>query len=226
MLSPEEIERIKDEELLRLQLRKELSPEKRLLETLSTPFVLWFLGSVVLSVITWSWNSYADKRIHAQQQQEEKIARQREDSQFLGNMLPYLTHADLNVRLRTVDVVKARYPENEIPPAIQQLIANTVLEGNAVPSSQQGAETKHLLARATGVLDRLPSQDSSVASALRELPTRVYLQIFDETQRDDARRLQTSLTQQGFLVPGIENVGKFVILTILIRLLRNEYKRC
>lgn len=45
------------------------------------------------------------------------------------------------------------------------------------------------------------------AKVARTLPARVYVQIFDETQRPHARELQSALEAAGFVVPGIENVG-------------------
>jgi hypothetical protein len=41
----------------------------------------------------------------------------------------------------------------------------------------------------------------------RPIPARVYVQIFEETQRARARELQSTLEAAGFVVPGIENVG-------------------
>jgi septal ring factor EnvC (AmiA/AmiB activator) len=39
-------------------------------------------------------------------------------------------------------------------------------------------------------------------------PPRVYIQIVDEAQRQKAREFQSVLQQRGYVVPGIENVGR------------------
>jgi hypothetical protein len=64
--------------------------------------------SVVLSGITFYWNHRNDDRAAAEIKQQKDTDSQREDSQLLGTMLPYLTSPDLNVRLRAVEVITAR----------------------------------------------------------------------------------------------------------------------
>jgi hypothetical protein len=97
-------------------------PPKRptLWEILNSQLVLWLLGSVVLSGITFYWNNRNDERSNvakqaqetrdkAQADEQRKIDRKREDSQFLGTMIPYLTSSIADVRLRAVQVITARY---------------------------------------------------------------------------------------------------------------------
>lgn len=178
------------------------SPKKpsTLWEILNSQFMLWILGSVVLSGITAYWNHRSDKREEVQRQhqvaEKEKsdqaqkdIDRQREDSQFLGTMLPYLTSPDLNVRLRAVDVILARYPDGSLPPKVSQLTAKIIDSAGSSPTNQT-EETKSL-----------------IASAVQQLPARVYLQIHDEAQRPKAKEIQGLLRQQGLLAPGIESVS-------------------
>ncbi len=169
-------------------------------EILNSQFMLWVLGSVVLSGITAYWNHRTDQREEAQRQhqsaEKEKsdkvqrdIDRQREDSQFLGTMLPYLTSPDLNVRLRAVDVILARYPDGSLPPKVSQLTAK-IIDSAGSSQTNQTEETKSL-----------------IASAVQQLPARVYLQIHDDGQRTKAKELQGLLRQQGLLVPVIEIVS-------------------
>lgn len=169
-------------------------------EILNSQFMLWVLGSVVLSGITAYWNHRTDQREATQRQQQsvekEKsdnvqrdIDRQREDSQFLGTMLPYLTSPDLNVRLRAVDVILARYPDGSLPPKVSQLTAK-IIDSAGSSQTNQTEETKSL-----------------IASAVQQLPARVYLQIHDDGQRAKAKEIQGLLRQQGLLVPVIEIVS-------------------
>lgn len=169
-------------------------------EILNSQFMLWVLGSVVLSGITAYWNHRTDQREATQRQhqsaEKEKsdnvqrdIDRQREDSQFLGTMLPYLTSPDLNVRLRAVDVILARYPDGSLPPKVSQLTAK-IIDSAGSSQTNQTEETKSL-----------------IASAVQQLPARVYLQIHDDGQRAKAKEIQGLLRQQGLLVPVIEIVS-------------------
>ena len=159
---------------------------------LNSQFMLWVLGSVVLSGITAYWNHRTDQREETQRQHqsEEKeksdnaqrdIDRQREDSQFLGTMLPYLTSPDLNVRLRAVDVILARYPDGSLPPKVSQLTAK-IIDSAGSSQTTQTEETKSL-----------------IASAVQQLPARVYLQIHDDGQRVKAKEIQGLLRQQDCL---------------------------
>jgi hypothetical protein len=219
MLSPEEIDKIKEQEAIRLQLSRELNPEKHrgLWDLLNSQFTLWLLGSVLLSGITFYWNHRNDARVAQEKKLEKEIVGQREDSQFLIQLLPSLTNADRTIQLRAVDVIKTRYPEDQVPSAIQRLIANIVVIATTPSSEQQSKqltdETNLLAANAVHTLDRLSTQygqqpDRTAVATIQQLPRRVYLHIFDEKQREKAQALQSSLRQQGYLVPGIENVGE------------------
>jgi len=46
-----------------------------------------------------------------------------------------------------------------------------------------------------------------------QLPPRVYLQINDESQREKANQVAELLQKQGFIVPGVDNVGRKGITT-------------
>ena len=75
MLSRDEIDTIKEQELTRLQLRRELSPEKKskAWEFLNSQFFLWFIGSVVLGLFTYYWNHRSDERLDKKKELESYI---------------------------------------------------------------------------------------------------------------------------------------------------------
>jgi len=166
-------------------------------DILNSQLVLWILGSVILSGITTYWNWRNDNRAA-------ESNRMREDSQFLSTMLPYLTNADVNVRLRAVDVINSRYPARDMPDQIKQLTAK-VLE-SAAGQPKQTEETQSLVATVAHTLDRQAEATGEVAP-VQQLPPRVYLQIFQEQQRETAKKIQGLLRGEGLLAPGIENVG-------------------
>lgn len=175
-------------------------------EILNSQLVLWFLGSIVLACITGYWNHRNDARAETAKHDQRSLDRQREDSQFLGNMLPYLTGADPNVRLRAVDVILSRYPVGEVPDSVYRLTAKVIGTEAAVGQSQQTAETRSLVATVARTLDRQASPAADV-SAVQQLPPRIYLQIFEEEDRAGAQKMQDLLRKEGRLVPGIENVS-------------------
>ena len=154
------------------------------------------LGSVVLSLITFYWNHRNDV-----------LDRQREDSQFLATMLPYLTSSDPNVRLRSVDVITSRYPDGQMPSQVYRLTAKVVGAESGV-NPQRTDETRSIVANVARKLDKQSSTEADAVAVVQQLPPRVYLQIFDEAQRTKAKDIQSVLAKEGLLVPGIENVGK------------------
>lgn len=176
-------------------------------EILNSQLMIWLLGSVVLSAVAYYWNHRNDKRAEAAKEVQQTLDRQREDSQFLGTMLPYLTSADANIRLRAVDVITARYPEGQVPSQIYVLLAKVVGAESSLPASGQTDEQKSLLASAARSLDNQTATDPASAAAVRQLPPRVYFQIFDEGQRAKTREIQAEFQKEGLIVPGIENVA-------------------
>ena len=189
------------------QQQEQATKSLSLWDILNSQLMLWFLGSVVLSGITFYWNKRNDSRAEASKEQQQKIDRQREDSQFLGTMLPYLTSSDPNVRLRAVDVITARYPDQQVPEQVYRLIAKVIGTEAGADQAHQSEETKTLIANAARTLDRQAPADTDVSAVVRQLPARVYMQIFEEGQRSKSKGIQELLRKDGLLVPGIENVG-------------------
>jgi hypothetical protein len=61
--------------------------------------------------------------------------------------------------------------------------------------------------QSTSILAKNPDKSQETQNLVKQLPVRVYIQIFDEQDRGRAREFQKNLRTQGFLAPGIENVG-------------------
>jgi hypothetical protein len=68
-------------------------------------------------------------------------------------------------------------------------------------------ETANATMRAIELPAAPPVGAGGVPTVTRQVPARVYIQIFDEAQRSRARELQKALESRMFVVPGIENVG-------------------
>jgi hypothetical protein len=191
-------------------------------EFVNSQFGLWLLGSVVLSGITWYWNHRNDERSMrekaAQEQladrqkaaQEQLVDRQkaaqqdlddrRKDSEFLVSMLPYLSSKDGDVRLRAASVVSARYPENQVPQEVQRVVAQAL--GGVRTSEQNEGTYNKVVMRLDNPNASTTQLDPAVASSAQDLPKRVYIQIYNEDQREPARKIQELLREQKFVVPG------------------------
>lgn len=169
MLTEDDVARIKQEEKIRLETQKALTPPrgKGWWDYLNSQFTLWILSSVVLSLITYYWNHRNDERLALQKQQQSELDKQREDSQFLATLLPYLTNTDILVRLRAQQVIIARYPADKVPAQVQLLLVNAVDKESSSPEVRQTEESKHLLASVVSTYARV--QTSTADDALKPL---------------------------------------------------------
>jgi len=190
--------------------------KKRLWDFLNSQFGLWLLGSVVLSLITYYWNHRNDQRLKDQQEQQAKLDRQREDSQFLATLLPYLTNKDAAIRLRAQDVILARYPQDQVPPQVQLLIANSVFRESSTPDAQQNDETKRLLTNVASTFAevQVSTADKAIKSLLptaidgnkrQQISVNFYPKSVDRINFND---LSTSLSNAGFKVNQLSSGGK------------------
>jgi hypothetical protein len=183
---------------------------------LNSQFGLWLLGSVVLAAITGYWNNRNDRRADDQKTAQQQLVEQqrkaqqelddrRKDSEFLVSMLPYLSHKDEDVRLRAVSVVSARYPEDKVPPEVQRIMAQAI--GGVKPTEQNQSTYGKVVKRLDNPIVSDSQVDAAVASSAQDLPRRVYIQIYQESQLGPAQKIQTLLRKEKFVVPGIENVS-------------------
>jgi hypothetical protein len=195
---------------------------RTLWEILNSQFALWVLGSVVLGFISFVWNW--------QVASENKT---REDSQFVANMLPYLTDNKLEMRVRAAQVIVGRYEKKPIPDETVVIMCNSI-SGFPEQRSQQTTEIALIYddvlldvchkrpgrtsapapvpsasAQATGA-PATPTATPSLVVEQAPVPnSRVYIQIYDEGQREEIARVQQALRDDvhKFIAPGIENVA-------------------
>jgi hypothetical protein len=218
MLTSEEIEKIKAQEALRRQIVEELigpkAPDQRkgrVLAFLNSDFGKWLVPTIATAVIPFVWSYYDPFRIQKKLDQEKQLAEermrqdkevamQREDSEFLTELLPALAGPDQRMLKRTILVIQARYPSGKIPGGVQRLLAAVALD-----TLSSTLQFQQLAVRA---LDNIPTKqlDPTVSATIKALGT-VYFQIYDEQQRLNAKRISNVLSRNGFLVLGIENVG-------------------
>ena len=218
MLTEDEISRIKQEETIRLETQKAKAAThgKTWWDFVNSQFTLWILSSVVLSGITFYWNHRNDQRQAEQKQLQDTMDRQRQDSQFLATLLPYLTNPDVLVRLRAQDVILVRYPPQDVPPQIQALIANSIFRETSSPAAQKTDESKTLLATVASTYSRVQTSSADVAinslmSTAQDANKRQQITVNyypKQVDQIDFPAFDKALSQAGFKVQQAVNGGK------------------
>lgn len=185
---------------------------------LNSQFALWVLGSVVVGLISFSWN----RRLAKENEQ-------REDSQFVANMLPYLTNSSMEARVRAVQVIQGRYKPDTMPENIKNLMCNSLADfgdfrhqvneslmrhtddflNRCMPSAQNSSSAPTPTATPQGGGQGSGATPTPLPASEQTPPerTRVYIQIYGEQQREQASEIQEALREYHFIVPGIENLS-------------------
>ena len=177
---------------------------------LNSQFGLWMLSSVVLGLLSFWWTSHKEREAAAELQQAQGIADAREDSEFLGRLLPFFTSQDANVRLRAVDIVKTRYAADSLVPGqVQRLIASVLVQVSSDSTLLRNRANNNLVASAAEVLDRGARSDPRLTAALQSLPPRVYIHVPISGEPLAGEFLRIPLVKSGFLVPSIQRISAF-----------------
>lgn len=155
---------------------------RQLRKSATASIVLMLLGiAIVLSTLIYSASMLRPLERQVTEKQTQLLAKQSE--------LSDLEHRSQQTRLDLANI------ERELTTRKKEL-ADAETRLNAA---------KKLLASAPQ--EQLQSLAAANPRAAQLLP-RVYIHVADESQRKSARRLQSDLEEAGFLVPGIENVGR------------------
>jgi hypothetical protein len=91
--------------------------------------------------------------------------------------------------------------------------------GNANTNSATSANTNRVTTNTNAVS---PANSNALSMPPPDIKPRVYIQIQDENQRDDARKIQKALQGDSFLAPGIELVGTRSVKTTEVRYFRPQ----
>lgn len=187
-------------------------------EFLNSQFGLWLLGSVVVSLVAAMWNFW-----------QARENSQKADSEFVVTLIPYLTNSTMEVRVRAVQVIQSRYAGDKVPASIVTLMCNSLADfGDSrhqvndilrqhtddflaaqCPKESltvEAADGPHASPSATPGVTASPTPQATPANQTQLPQERVYIQIYDEEQRQSAVGIQAALRDRGFVVPGIENV--------------------
>lgn len=206
------------------------------LDFLNSHFGGWLLGTVLLGVFTFGWTFYQETYGSVKQQKdaankraetEKRNQESREDSEFLSKTFLETSKTDEEKNCRIAQLMDMRHSDckNDLTSAPCQWLrgfkAEIKIESYSIESCKayvvQKVDDRPSLTstqnRPQGeatpqTVTISPVAKNAVAEKLiRELPARVYIQIFDEQDRGKAKDFQAKLRSSGFIVPGIENVG-------------------
>lgn len=212
-LTPETRNKILLEETLRHSIRKELEskdakpPKNKLWAFFNTSLGIWFLSSVILGLISFSYTQYQNKIRNAAEAKsnfiKDSLANVEKQNQHIRNsasmvtlLLPYLASKDLKQYKIATSVAIYLKSKGELPNELDSALAE--------------------LADTTNMHTVTPEERQIAREAAKVLNTaikpRVYIQIppVDEAgndKLDKAQTAQNAIIKAGFFAPGIEHVG-------------------
>jgi hypothetical protein len=186
---------------------------QRVLAFLNTNVGGWFLGTVVVGLVGFSWTQYQDKVTATERQEAAMRAKAQRDTELVTGLLPYLAQPAAPGGALAVELVRHLRSTGGIDAALADMLGT--LLGDVARTSVAGAhgeeatpeKRERYLASAEVAAAALDAQPPSDKRALRNLPKRVYIHVPDEVRRAAGASIQAQLRGKGLLVPGIQNVG-------------------
>ena len=207
----------------------------RIFSFFNTQMGMWLLGTILLGGFTYGWNYYLNQRRDAEQEKknievekqrraDKSTADIRDDSEFLAKIMPS-SWDDSKTKCRAAQLMKFRHPEcpgetesipckwladftNEVEFkdfSIASCKLFVIAKADDSASKISTPPTMESVNTSQPIVVNPPSEEAK--KIVQNLPKRVYIQIYNESQRDLAKKIQNKLRSSGFLVPGIENVG-------------------
>jgi hypothetical protein len=152
-----------------------------------------FLPIVLLVLGTWFSRQ--------QKQSEEMRSLAESNANRLTTLLKSLSSDNPRERLLATKVTEYFGAHNQLP---NELVP-ALLEISATDPSKDVSDSAFRSLAATAQANQTLAP--TIATALRTLPARVYIQIASPAQRDKARQIQQKLIDAGFVVPGIEDIS-------------------
>jgi len=200
---------------------------------LNSQFGGWLLGTVVIGSAGIGFTTYVNWRNADAINRQEIRARAREDGQTVSALLTHLGSDRPAVAAGAAALLTDLSRRNGIDPSLAASLEvvistyqRTAAGSNTTEAQRAGAEASVAVqdARSTPALEDPDSPGNGSAGECRQTealterrnsdpsfatsPRRVYLHIADESQRGAALNLASRLREEGYLVPGVENVGR------------------
>jgi hypothetical protein len=169
----------------------------KIISALFLPIVLLVLGT---------WISQQQRKAEQVKSEQQRMAEQikleaENNANRLTTMLKFLASDSPRERLLATKVTVYFGEKNQLPPELVPVLVEVIkndesmaVADSAIQSLTKTAETNKALG-------------PDIEKTLAGLPARVYIQIASESQRERGKHIREKLTEEGLLVPGIQNIG-------------------
>lgn len=182
----------------------------------------WLCVTVLLPLLGWIWGQHLERINKEETDRALQLARQegeirhraevqRQGIEVLIRLLPDINAEPYSSRqTNALSVMAAMKEAGQLPETLAAALSSNVERVNAQSNSKGIFSDPAARQQSEALAGAFVSSEqiSAGAAPTSTLVTsaRIYLQIYDETQRSAALSLQQSLRSAGFAVPGIENV--------------------
>ena len=194
-----EAERKKLEQERTQALEKFVSERRRARVMSRLLAVLGLLTVVVAVLLGWGLNQY--RKLHAADLKTQEQKQELERIQKAIRLVNSQNQDEVLAGIREIDVL---IKENKLSSDLKSLLINPASNSQY---EQVRLEADKVLAQAAQTDQKLAQSIDKSAQQLQQLPPRFFIHIADDSQRPQAQRLAAYLKKQGYLVPGIQNVG-------------------
>ncbi|MBN8487419.1 MAG: hypothetical protein J0M20_06815 [Burkholderiales bacterium] len=183
----------------------------------------WLCVTVLLPLLGWIWGQHLERMnkeetaralalAKAEAQAREQDAIRRQGIEVLIRLLPDINAEPFSARqTNALSVMAAMKDQGQLPSTLTAALHGNIERLNAQTNSKGLFDNPEARRQSESLAPSFVSSeqiqtDGAVPQPSLVTGARIYLQIYDETQRAAALSLQQSLRSAGFAVPGIENV--------------------
>lgn len=179
------------------------SPRSGLAQLLGSDNFRWVLTALVIPLTAWIWGQSQERQADLARQQAALVANAQRNADLVIKLLPALSQPPGNSeRENALAIVTMLAAKGDLDPALKAAFDR--VRGSLTPGEVE------VVARNAPVSEGRAEAFGAAASeptAWMQLPGRkLYVQIFDEAQREAAQRAQAAARQLGLAAPGVDNV--------------------
>jgi len=173
--------------------------------------VMAVLGVAVVILGWWGLQQYRQLKLA-----EGRATAKKEQLERVQNAIRSISSQNQDEVLQGVGQVDELIKHNELPSDLKGILIAPALT----------SQDDRVRVAASQVLELAVKTDSNLALSVdktaQQLPPRFFIHIADESQRREAERMASFLKKQGYLVPGIQNVGEKGVRNNQLRYFRDS----
>ena len=219
MLSDADRQRIAAEERLKAEIRAALaaanpSPPSGRFAWVGNDSFRWAMTTLAIPLAVFIWGYYTNRLADQDRAAREAVETTQRNVDLVIKLLPAINkEPGTRERVNAIAVLRALETKGELPPELRAAFEQVKEEISQGWQQGKGYTSDAVRKEAEAVADATARVRSDQIEAGTPPPTasgiaggRVFVQIFDESQRAAAMKLQAALRESGIAVPGIENV--------------------